>query len=105
MTGKNITCLGQEVEVGRDTSFQALLERESYIAVLEAHRWHFRRGLSLEVGRNISGIQGDRQRRAAEHMGAWRVGRDVLERLGQHSLRDRWPLRLGTRKMTGPAHR
>lgn len=105
MAGKNIAHLVQEEGVDKDTSFRAQLEKESCIAVLEAHRWRSRRDLSRGVGRNISGIRGDRLRRAVEHTGALWADRDVLERLVQDSLRDRWALWLGTRKVTGVAQR
>lgn len=77
----------------KDTSFQALLGKESYIVVLEDYRWCLHRDLSRGLGRNISDIQGDKRRRVVERTGAWRVDRNFLERLAQYSLRDRWPLR------------
>lgn len=79
MAGKNIAHLGQGEEVGKDTSFQARLEKGSCTAVLEARRWRFRRDLSRGVGRNISGIRGDKQHRGTERTVGWRGGKGVLE--------------------------
>lgn len=79
MAGKNLTHLDQGEEADKDTSFQAPLEKGSYTVVLEDRRCRFRRDLSRGVGHSISGIQGDRQCRGAEHTVAWREGRGVLE--------------------------
>lgn len=82
----------------RDTSFQVAPERESCTVVLEVHRWCFRRDSSREVVHNISGIREDKQHREAEHRGGCQVDRDVLGRLDQDSLHDRWPLWFGNKK-------
>lgn len=78
MADKIIPHLAQGVGVGKDTPFQAPLERVSCTVVLEARCWRFRRDLSRGVGRNISGTQGDMQRQGAGHRGAWRGCKDVL---------------------------
>lgn len=64
---KKIAHSVQEEGADKGSPFQAPLETVSCIAVQEARRWGFRRGLTRGVEHNKWGNQEDRQRPGAEH--------------------------------------